>query len=103
MTFGQVLLSTVINPLLTIIWIVMLVYVVLSWLVGFNVVNPRNQLVSTIGRVTEALTAPLLNPIRRVLPTLGGMDFSPLIVLLIIFFLQGLIRPGIGPLWRALG
>lgn len=103
MSFGQVLLSTVINPLLTIILIVLLVYVVLSWLVSFNVVNPRNQVVSTIGRVTEALTAPLLNPIRRILPPLGGIDFSPMIVLLIIFFLQGLIRPGVGPLWRALG
>lgn len=101
MTFGQALIAYFIHPVLTLLVIVIFVNVILTWLVGFNVVNPRNQLVNTIGRVTEAITAPLLNPIRRFLPTLGGIDFAPLVLLLIIFFVRDWLI--MGPLWNALG
>ncbi len=101
MTFGQALIAYFIHPVLTLLVIVIFINVILTWLVGFNVVNPRNQLVNTIGRVTEAITAPLLNPIRRVLPTLGGMDFAPLVMLLIIFFVRDWLV--MGQLWPLLG
>lgn len=101
MTFGQALIAYFIHPVLTLLVIVIFINVILTWLVGFNVVNPRNQLVNTIGRVTEAITAPLLNPIRRVLPTLGGIDFAPLVLLLIIFFVRDWLV--MGQLWRLLG
>ncbi|MBE0704816.1 MAG: YggT family protein, partial [Afipia sp.] len=57
----------------------------------FNVVNPRNQIVSTIGNFLFRITEPALRPIRRILPDLGGIDISPIILLLIIFFVRQFI------------
>ena len=64
---------------------------ILSWLVAFDVINFRNDLVRSIWRFLEAVTEPALRPIRRVLPNLGGIDVSPVILLLIILFVQKLI------------
>lgn len=100
MTFGQALIIYFIHPVLTLLVIVIFVNVILTWLVAFNVVNPRNQLVSMIGRTTQAITDPLLNPIRRVLPTLGGIDFAPLVLLLIVFFVRDWLVADL--LWNAL-
>lgn len=88
MTFGQALIIYFIIPVLNILVLLIFVNVVLSWLVAFNVVNPRNQFVNTIWRVTSGLTEPVLAPIRRVLPPLGGIDLSPLVLLLVIFFVR---------------
>jgi YggT family protein len=64
---------------------------VLSWLIAFNVVNTRNQFVSTVWDMLYRVTEPVLRPIRERLPNLGGLDISPVILLLIIFFLQSVI------------
>jgi YggT family protein len=64
---------------------------VLSWLIAFNVVNPYNPTVRTIGEVLHRLTEPLLRPIRSVLPNLGGLDISPVILILLLLFLERLI------------
>ncbi|WP_237477319.1 YggT family protein [Lichenibacterium dinghuense] len=64
---------------------------ILSWLVAFDVINFRNDIVRSIWRFLEAVTEPALRPIRRVLPNLGGIDVSPVILLLIILFVQKLI------------
>lgn len=85
------LIVYIIHPLLNLLWIVVLVSVILSWLVSFNVVNVHNPFVAMIWRVTTAITEPLLAPIRRVLPPLGGMDFSPIVLLLLIGFVQGYV------------
>ncbi|MAZ90950.1 MAG: YggT family protein [Maricaulis sp.] len=85
------LIVYIIHPLLNLLWIVVLVSVILSWLISFNVVNAHNQFVSAIWRVTSAITEPLLSPIRRILPPLGGMDFSPIVLLLLIGFVQGYV------------
>lgn len=61
---------------------------ILSWLVAFNVVNPRNPFVASIGRFTYALTEPALRPIRRVIPAFGGVDITPIILLLGLEFLR---------------
>jgi YggT family protein len=61
---------------------------VLSWLIVFNVVNTRNPLVSTIGEFLYRITEPVLRPIRQIMPNFGGIDISPLIAILIIYFLQ---------------
>ena len=82
------------NLLLTVIdlyWWVVIVSVVLSWLVAFDVLNTRSQAAQTIWRAVDALTEPLLGPIRSVLPAIGGLDMSPLILLLGIQFLRDLI------------
>lgn len=65
--------------------------VILSWLMAFGVVNPYNPFVRSLGQALAAVTEPLLRPIRNALPDLGGIDLSPLILLLGCFFLQGLI------------
>ena len=71
-------------------WVV-IIYVVMSWLVTFDVINTRNQFVRTIGDFLYRLTEPALRPIRRVLPHLGGVDLSPLALILLIFLVRGLV------------
>lgn len=72
------------------IWIIIL-QVVLSWLVAFNVVNTRNRFVYVIGDVLYRLTEPVLGPIRRFLPSFGGIDLSPVVLILLLVFLKNLI------------
>ena len=61
---------------------------VLSWLVAFNVVNARNQFVSMVGEFLYRITEPVLRPIRNMLPAMGGIDISPIILILIIIFIR---------------
>lgn len=70
---------------------------VLSWLIAFNVVNTRNQFVSTVWDFLYRITEPALRPIRNMLPNLGGIDVSPIILLLLIFFIQSVIQRYIYP------
>lgn len=76
---------------LNIYWWILIAAAVFSWLYAFNVVNPRNQFVGMIGNFLYRLTEPVLRPIRRILPDLGGVDLSPIVVLLLIFFVQRLL------------
>ncbi len=64
---------------------------IFSWLYAFNVVNSSNQFVNSIGLFLHNVTEPVLRPIRRLLPNLGGIDISPIILLLIIYFIQSVI------------
>ena len=72
------------------IW-VLIANAVLSWLVAFNVVNTQNKIVYMIGDFLYRITEPVLRPIRRVVPDLGGIDISPIILVLILFFLRDLL------------
>ncbi|MSP89053.1 MAG: YggT family protein [Alphaproteobacteria bacterium] len=81
------LIDTVINLY---IW-VLIVSVALSWLVNFNVVNTNNRAVYTIMDITYRLTEPALRPIRRLLPNLGRLDISPVILILLLYFLRNLL------------
>ena len=71
-------------------WIIIAI-AVLSWLVAFGVINIRNDFVRAIWNALLALTEPVLMPLRRILPNLGGLDLSPVVVLLGIFFLERVI------------
>lgn len=71
---------------------------VMSWLVTFNVVNMRNEVVRTIFTFLDRVTEPALRPIRRILPNLGGIDISPIVLLLLIFLIQGWIRDYLYPI-----
>ena len=71
-------------------WIVV-IGVVLSWLVAFNVINTSNKFVYMIGDFCHRATEPILGPIRRRLPNLGGLDISPLVVILALIFIKGVI------------
>jgi YggT family protein len=67
------------------IW-VLIATAILSWLLAFGIVNRYNAIVSGVGRFCHALTEPLLRPIRRIVPLVGGVDLSPLILILILWF-----------------
>ena len=71
---------------------------ILSWLIAFNVVNTRNQLVSAVAEFLYRITEPLLAPIRSFMPNLGGLDISPIILILIIYLIQKLIVYNVMPL-----
>jgi YggT family protein len=71
-------------------WII-IAMVVMSWLVAFNIVNPTNTVVRQIRYALYRLTEPLLGPIRRVMPDLGGIDISPVILLIALWFVQNLV------------
>jgi YggT family protein len=77
---------------------VLIAAAVLSWLVAFNVVNSRNNVVAMIGQFLYRVTEPVLRPIRNVLPDLGGIDISPIVVILIIYFIQMVVIPNIARL-----
>ena len=70
---------------------------ILSWLIAFNVVNTRNQFVAGVAEFLYRITEPVLAPIRSVMPNLGGLDISPIILILIIMFIQRVITYYIYP------
>ncbi len=71
-------------------WVV-IIGVVLSWLVSFSVVNTSNRFVYMVGDLTFRLTEPALGPIRRYMPNLGGLDISPIVLIVLLIFLQRFI------------
>jgi YggT family protein len=84
--------------LLDFIWWLLQLYIyvliaaaVLSWLIAFNVVNYRNPFVASLGEFLYRITEPALRPIRRMLPNMGGIDISPVILILIIVFIQWVV------------
>jgi len=92
------------RAILDIILIILDIYVwlliasaILSWLIAFNVVNTRNSVVSAIGEFLYRITEPVLRPIRNLLPNFGGLDISPIIVILIIMLIQRVISYYIYP------
>jgi YggT family protein len=89
----------VLELILTVIdlyWWVVIASFVISWLIAFDVINTRSQAVYSIRRALAALTEPLYEPIRRFLPTMGGLDFSPMIVLLGLQFVRSAIAHSFG-------
>lgn len=92
----RALLDVVLVVLQLYVWL-LIAAAVLSWLVAFNVVNPYNQFVRSVGEFLYRITEPLLAPIRSVLPGMGGIDLSPMVLILLIFFLQQVIAYYIYP------
>ena len=91
-------MEVILGPLLHVILIAIELYmwilvigVVLSWLVVFNVINSTNRVIYIIGDFCHRATEPLLRPIRRILPNLGSLDISPLILILGLVFIKGVI------------
>lgn len=72
-------------------WVVILA-VVINWLIAFNVLNTYNRMVGAIHDVLFRLTEPALKPIRRVIPTLGGVDLSPIVLIFILFFIESVMK-----------
>ena len=82
-----ILFDTVINLF---IWAIIL-SAVFSWLIGFNIININNRLVYIIVDSLNRLTEPFLRPIRNLLPNLGGLDLSPVVVILFLIFFRNLV------------
>ena len=81
-------LAWLVNTLLDLCWFIVIVAVVASWLVAFGVLNMRNDLVRQIVRTLDAITDPVFRPVRRLIPPIGGLDLSPVFVLIAIGLLQ---------------
>ncbi len=76
---------------------VIIIVAILSWLIAFNVINIYNDFVRSIWNALNALTEPLLRPIRQVLPNMGGIDISPIILILLIWLIEDIIQRYIYP------
>jgi YggT family protein len=81
--------------LLSIIWWIIVIQAVMSWLIAFNVINTHNDFVRSIWQALDKITEPLYRPIRRILPDFGALDLSPLVVLLVLYILQTVILPNL--------
>ncbi len=90
------LITTIFNLLDIIVNLYMWCFIisaVMSWLIAFNVINTGNRLIYMVGDTLYRLTEPMLRPIRNLLPNFGGIDFSPLIaILILLFFKDGILR-----------
>lgn len=69
----------------------LIIFVIMSWLIAFNVVNTYNKFVFSVNDFLYKITEPALRPIRRIVPNLGGVDISPVILILVIWFLQRIL------------
>ena len=83
--------------LLDFVWYLIIASVVVSWLVAFGVLNTRNDVVYRILDMLNRVTEPLLRPIRSILPNFGGLDISPVILILILYFIRILIDEDLAP------
>ena len=84
-------LFQILDFLLTILWWIIIIQVVLSWLFAFNVLNASSQGLRAFIEALDRITEPLYRPIRKLLPDFGGIDFSPLVLLILISILQMLL------------
>ena len=82
-----------ISSLITLYIYIIIASAVMSWLIAFNVINPYNQFVRSIWQGLNALTEPVLRPIRRWMPDLGGIDISPMVLIIALWFVQGVLLP----------
>jgi YggT family protein len=94
MPFGYIMQSLLglISAVIQLYTFIIIGQVIVSWLVAFNVINMTNQFVYTVSNTLYRVTEPALQPIRRFLPNMGGLDVSPVILLLLLYFVQSLLH-----------
>ena len=85
----------IIQVLLTVVWWIIVVQAILSWLIAFNVINTSNDLVRNVWNALGTMTEPMYRPIRKILPDFGALDLSPLVVLLILYILMNIVIPSL--------
>lgn len=90
----------IVHALINLVIIAVIVNAVMSWLIAFEVISRRNEVVYNISNVLDAVTRPVLAPFRRFIPPLGGVDITPILLILV---LQGVDRFLLYPLFRSLG
>jgi YggT family protein len=94
-THALIALLQIVQLLLNLVWWVIVIQAVLSWLIAFNVINTQSDFVRTVWNALQKITEPLYRPIRRILPDFGALDLSPLVVLLILYILTNIVIPNI--------
>ena len=95
MTQIGLMLLQIVQVVLNIVWWIIVIQAVLSWLIAFNVINTHSDFVRSVWTALQRMTEPLYRPIRRILPDFGALDISPLVVLLILYILQNIVIPRI--------
>jgi YggT family protein len=83
----------IIYILLNVVWWIIIVQAILSWLIAFNVINTHSDFVRSIWQALDKMTEPLYRPIRKIMPDFGALDLSPMVVLLILYVLMNVILP----------
>lgn len=87
------MLLDIVRVLLTVVWWIIVIQAVLSWLIAFNVINTHNDFVRSVWNALGKMTEPMYRPIRRVLPDFGALDLSPMVVLLVLYILMNVVIP----------
>ena len=83
------MLLQIVHIILTVLWWFIIAQAVMSWLIAFNVINTHNDFVNQLWTVLDRITEPLYRPFRRVMPDFGGLDLTPMVVLILLIILQG--------------
>ena len=83
----------ILSILLNILWWIIIVQAVMSWLIAFNVINTHNDFVGQLWHVLDRITAPLYRPFRRIMPDFGGLDLTPMVVLILLIIMQQAVMP----------
>jgi YggT family protein len=97
-------LEFIVSSLLSLLYWAIIISAIMSWLIAFDIINLRNRFIYNVHRFLDAVTRPILAPFQRVIPTLGGVDISPIIVLLVIVGVQRYLVPmAFAPLKSILG
>lgn len=79
----------ILSILLNILWWIIIIQAVMSWLIAFNVINTHNDFVGQLWYVLDRITEPLYRPFRRIMPDFGGIDLTPMVVLILLIIIQG--------------
>ena len=90
-------IAWLVNTIIGLVIFLVIAQAILSWLIAFNVLNVRNRFVRQVAGGLERLTDPLLRPLRRFIPNLGGIDITPVILILALQFLQILFNRSVAP------
>ena len=87
------MLLDILMILLNILWLIIIVQAVMSWLIAFNVINTHNDFVGQLWYVLDRITEPLYRPFRRIMPDFGGLDLTPMVVLILLIIMQQAVMP----------
>ena len=87
------MLLQIVHIILTVLWWFIIAQAVMSWLIAFNVINTHNDFVNQLWTVLDRITEPLYRPIRRIMPDFGGIDLTPMVVLILLIIIRQAVMP----------
>ncbi|CAN5433310.1 YggT family protein [soil metagenome] len=91
----MIVLLNIVQVLLTVLWWIIIIQAIMSWLIAFNVINTHNDMVFSVWTALEKITEPIYRPIRKIMPDFGALDLSPLVVLLILYIVSNILLPAL--------